>query len=466
MKATLDELDAANPKDGEFRILAAKGSQLQFVASSAVKPGPEAGGGKVYEPEQHLQATIRECLDGKKTCVTPLYTDKEGRWISAFAPILDEAGAVAGVLSADREAVEYRQAVQQTLVRTAYYLVVTLAGSAGLGIFVSRRVTKPLKDLYRASIAARGGNFLRIEPTGSDEVAELTRDFNETNETLKRKMDELERLTRELEQRVASRTEQLSKSYEDLRDRQQVIQREMTVARRVQETITPKNLHREKIDVEVGYVPILEIGGDLGLVVEQGAERYDVAVGDVTGHGIGAALVVNRMHTLLGEMYRTNSPLDSLFHRMDYYLAQEIADIGIFMTLFACRIDLAAMEMEYGGAGHPPALLYRPGEDSLARLDSRCGILGVGELFSDDPPVLKAKVKSGDFVVFYTDGLVEATNSEGEQFGQERLEKTVRGAARDTGDGANLAKSLIEATKNFTGGYFQDDVLVVVAAIK
>jgi sigma-B regulation protein RsbU (phosphoserine phosphatase) len=131
--------------------------------------------------------------------------------------------------------------------------------------------------------------------------------------------------------------------------------------------------------------------------------------------------------------------------------------------MFACRFDLAAMEVEYGGAGHPPPLLYRPDDGTVVQLACRCGILGVGNTYCDEPPLQRMSIKTGDVLVLYTDGLIEAINAQGEPFGQKRLEETVRGFLRD---GRKLANSLIEAAKSFTGGYFQDDVLVLVVEIK
>jgi serine phosphatase RsbU (regulator of sigma subunit) len=462
----LKKLDEVNVEATEFRLCALANEGLVLVGSSFPEDAAADRVGKPFQFSQELATAFAECTTKKMACATPIYLRGNAQWVSALAPVLDEKGQIVGVLSAGREAVEYRQAIDAAVKETAVYSIAALAVAVVLGIFVSAEITRPIRALYEASKAARDGRFKPIKVTGSDEVAMLTRDFNETNVALQGKIAELEALTRELEQRVVSRTEQLSKSYEDLRERQQVLQHEIGVARRVQETIIPKSLHRESIDIDVEYIPILEIGGDLGLVVERGPYSFGVAVGDVTGHGIGAALVVNRAHMLCSTLSGAGVPLESMFFRLDAFFAREIADIGIFMTMFVCRFDLAAMKMEYGGAGHPPALLYRPSADSITALPCRCGMLGVGNSLCDDPPILTIPIEKGDFVILYTDGLVEATDRQGEQFGPKRLEETVRAAAAGGSDGKKVAETIIQSTKSFTGGYFQDDVLVLAVQVK
>ena len=258
-----------------------------------------------------------------------------------------------------------------------------------MGAYISVRITRPLRRLYWAALAAREGRFEPVRVTGRDEIATLARSFNETNETLQGTIRELANLNIELEQRVASRTEELSRSYDEIRRNQEVIQRELSIARRVQETIIPQTLHRERVNIDVEFIPISTIGGDLGFVMERSSTLYEVAVGDVTGHGIGAALVGNRVHTLLSELYATTAPLDSMLYRLDYFLSEEISDIGMFLTLAVMRFDLEKMVAEFTGGGHVAVLHYRPSDKAVIDLESRCGIVGVGDLLCETSPVMQ-----------------------------------------------------------------------------
>lgn len=465
MQEQLDVLLERNPRDKEFHLFAIEGKIVTLLASSSGADAFVIPAEGQIAPQEVVMVALRQAVRTDRTSVTPLYSDNGRLWVTAFSPIAGPDKRPVAVLAADREAVEYGQAVDAVIAQTLYYSIAALLVALLLGMFVNSRITLPLRRLHDAAIAAAEGRFKPLPVKGNDEVATLTRRFNETNITLEHKIAELAQLTRELEERVAARTDELSRSYDDLRRHSDILQREMNTARRVQETIIPKGLRRQKIDIEVAYVPILEIGGDLGLTLERSPSRYDVAIGDVTGHGIGAALVGNRVHTLLTSLYATDAPLDSIIHRLDYFLSEEISDIGMFLTLMAMRFDLDRMVLECAGGGHVAALHYKR-SGTLSEVEGRCGIIGAGNLFCDADPVAVVPIESGDCILLYTDGIVDCTNPAGEAFSKVRLSSAFTNAAARTRDNGKIAPTLVSAAKDFTGGRFQDDVLLLAIQIK
>lgn len=320
----LETLDRRNKRAERFRLFAVEGGEPVLLASSTV---PEAD--DVPDRDQSpgpQSAALLECIRAEHTCVTPVYSNERGRWVSAFAPVTGEDGRLIGILAADRKAVELDRLLENEVKKTILYSLAALTASIGLGAFLSMRVTRPLKRLYKATAAAREGRFEPVEAKGSDEIAVLTRDFNETHETLLEKMAELEALATELEGRVEKRTEELRESYEEAHRARDSLQREINVARRVQETIVPKGFRSDRIAVDVEYLPIMGLGGDWGIVSHRRQGILDIAIGDVTGHGLGAALVVNRVYTLLSQMCAAESKLDQLVKQLDFFLAEELAD--------------------------------------------------------------------------------------------------------------------------------------------
>jgi len=458
----LEALDRRNARAGQFRLFSVENGEVKPLASS-LPPTQEGEPEWDSSSKPHADALLA-CVENLHTCVTPVYSNERGRWVSAFAPVTDDEGRLVGVLAVDRKAVELEELVAAEVKRTFLYSIAALAASVGLGIFLSIRVTRPLRRLYRATGAAREGRFEPVEAEGRDEIAALARDFNETHATLLEKMAELEALAAELEEKVEKRTEQLREIYEDARRTRDALQREISVARRVQETIVPKSFKSEKVAVDVEYLPIMGLGGDWGVVSSRHREgSLDIAVGDVTGHGLGAALVVNRVYTLVSRMCAADTSLDTLVKQLDFFLAEELSDIGIYMTFSACRLDLESKEMSWVGAGHPPLLIYRKGR--IERFESTCGLLGVGEMFCEEPMTRDFALESGDILVLHTDGVSDAFNAEGEVFGFQRVEETVLQVASGGCDGAKIASCLTEEVKNFTGGRLQDDVLITVATI-
>ena len=91
--------------------------------------------------------------------------------------------------------------------------------------------------------------------------------------------------------------------------------------------------------------------------------------------------------------------------------------------------------------------------------------MGVGELFCDEPMVREIDLESGDILVLHTDGLSEAFNSEDEVFGLDRLEETILKNTSSGCDGGKIVSCITREVKDFTGGYLQDDVLLILATI-
>jgi serine phosphatase RsbU (regulator of sigma subunit) len=462
LRARLDLVSLRNPEVESFRLFALEGGNPLLIA--AVPPGdPLSDRRSPSRPDERaLEIALRDCIRAGRECVTTPHETGGVYWISAFTPITDTKGEVVGVLSGDRKAVELERLISAETRRMIYYSVAAIAASTALGVFLSLRVTRPLKRLYAATEAAARERFEPVDESGTDEVAALGRHFNRTHELLLRRMEELDALARELEDRVRERTDELSQSLEEARRTRDALLREMNVARQIQETIIPRGLQTEGITVGVEYLPVQDLGGDWGTVASRKSGLVELAVGDVTGHGLGAALVVNRVSTLLSQMCSAEADLKTLLGQLDFFLAEELSDIGIYMSLMVLRLDLEKMRLHYAGAGHPPVMVYR-GDGSLTRLESNCGLLGLGELYCDGPMVSEFEIKGGDLIVLVTDGLIEAADSEGRQFGLEGLEKTILETSAEGCPAQELAACITEKVKSFTGGHLQDDVLIIVA---
>jgi serine phosphatase RsbU (regulator of sigma subunit) len=132
----------------------------------------------------------------------------------------------------------------------------------------------------------------------------------------------------------------------------------------------------------------------------------------------------------------------------------------------AARFDLDRMVMECVGGGHLPTMLFRPSSGEVKEVESRCGMIGANSLFCDPEPITEVAIEKGDYLLFYTDGLTEATNVKGEPFGRDRVIETVVHTAEHNCDGRKLSNCVVETAKTFTGGHFQDDVLVLAVEIR
>lgn len=191
-----------------------------------------------------------------------------------------------------------------------------------------------------------------------------------------------------------------------LQARQREIDKELALAARVQQTLVPKNLTWGGGSVETFYQAARTIGGDFGLVVA-GSEFISVFVCDVSGHGIGSALVANRIYTeTIGEIQR-GAELAPLLRHLNEFVLRGLASDAFYFTLAAARLKCDGRILEFAGAGHPPALIVRPGEPPRL-LESQNSALGLIDNAVSNKATIEVPLQPGDRVVIYTDGFTES----------------------------------------------------------
>jgi serine phosphatase RsbU (regulator of sigma subunit) len=167
------------------------------------------------------------------------------------------------------------------------------------------------------------------------------------------------------------------------------------------------------------------IGGDFALVNSPDQDHLSLLVCDVSGHGIGSALVANRIYSETTTHLRSGMPFLEMFRELNRFLIEDIAGSGMFVTLAAARIDARRRSMVFAGAGHPPAILARPGQTPML-LESRSMILGALPDAVDATTNLEVQLQPDDRIVLYTDGITEVFNSRGEMLGIEGVQEIVR----------------------------------------
>jgi PAS domain S-box-containing protein len=219
--------------------------------------------------------------------------------------------------------------------------------------------------------------------------------------------------------------EELSSANIKLQKREMEIEEELRLAVRVQQSLAPKSLTWGTMCVDVFYHPVHSIGGDFALVNSFDDEHLSLLVGDVSGHGIGSALVANRLHAETTAHLRTGMPFVDMFGKLNRFLIEDINGPGLFVTLAAAQIDTRRRRMVFSGAGHPPAMLARRGQNPLL-LESRSMVLGLlpnAVDAVDDPEV---HLEPDDRIVLYTDGFTEVFNSDGQMLGVTGVQEIVR----------------------------------------
>ena len=175
-----------------------------------------------------------------------------------------------------------------------------------------------------------------------------------------------------------------------------------------------------RVAVEAYYSPVHTVGGDFGLVLPHSDELLTLLVCDVSGHGIGSALVANRIYAeTLHELEHNTGP-GGLLRRLHTFVRDQIGVQGFYFTAAAGRFVQRGRRMTFASAGHPPTILVSDGR--LRLLESRGAILGCVIDAAPSESVEEIDLTPGDRLVLYTDGFIEVFNDRDEMLGVEGLE--------------------------------------------
>lgn len=254
----------------------------------------------------------------------------------------------------------------------------------------------------------------------------------------------------------------------DLRDantqlelRAHEIEEELTLASRVQQSLAPKSLVWGVAAVETFYQPVRSIGGDFGLVTP-GDDALDLLVCDVSGHGISSALVANRIYTETMSQIERGEGLAPMMRHLNRFVIQNLGSSVFYFTMAAARLSRDGRSLEFAGAGHPPAMLVRPGETPRL-LESRSVVLGFLPDAVDGEATMEVPVAAGDRLLMYTDGLTENFNAANEMLGIEGLSDIVRETS--TLPLPQMKQQVLDSIAKFRHGPPADDMSLVLVEI-
>jgi serine phosphatase RsbU (regulator of sigma subunit) len=321
---------------------------------------------------------------------------------------------------------------------------VYLGGTLLIGLVLLRQV---LTIVENARLYNRlQGTYLEMEQK-NDQLLQ-------SQSELRRQEEEVRRLNKDLEKRVAERTEQLksamAKQQEEAQERER-IEQELRVARLIQQTLLPKSVPRHPgYDVAAYYRPAREVGGDFYDFLELEDGRLGLVVGDATGHGVPAALMMaNTQSVLRAVAQRGGSEPGRILAEVNEVLRAYIPP-SMFVTCFYAILDPRSGTLRYANAGHDLPYLWH-GCD-CEELRARGMPLGLMPQMSYEEKEMV--LDTGEGVLFYSDGLVEAHNPEGEMFGFPRL----RALIAEHGEERTLRNLLLEELYSFVGdGWEQED---------
>ncbi|MGH9747554.1 MAG: PP2C family protein-serine/threonine phosphatase [Candidatus Acidiferrales bacterium] len=262
--------------------------------------------------------------------------------------------------------------------------------------------------------------------------------------------DKLEHTSRELKRTVELGKTQSQKQEQDLDQ-----------AREIQLRLLPTQIPQIRgLDVAGAWHPASVVSGDYFDVVKFGDNRIGVCICDVVGKGISAALLMANLQASFRAFASQSVSPGAVVNKLNEVICNNIAP-DKFVTFCYCILDVTRSTLTYASAGHwPPVLLRRSGQT----LSLKEGGPPLGLFAGHSYESVELLLESGDRLVLYTDGLTEAVNAEGLEFGEHNLTRLGNENMRLTA--ADLLETLRREVTVFCNNSFQDDLTLVVVTVK
>ncbi len=234
---------------------------------------------------------------------------------------------------------------------------------------------------------------------------------------------------------------------------------ELEIAKQVQAQLFPQTLPPLRTLAYAGTcIQARKVGGDYYDFLDLGQERLGFVIGDISGKGIAAALLMANLQANLRSQCAIAVDQPQRFLRSVNQLFCENTPNGSFATLFFAEYDDNAGRLRYANCGHLPALLLRS-DDTLERLESTATVLGVFKEW--DCTIGECQLRAGDTLALYTDGITESYDAQDEEFGERRLIEALR---RNCGPSPQcLMDSIVAEVQKFSPQEQHDDITLIIA---
>ena len=325
--------------------------------------------------------------------------------------------------------------IDEQIIFTGIILLSVIILIIGLSFILSRSFTLNISRLAEAVGRVASGDFqARVRLNSRDELGELGKTFN--------------KMIPDLEERV-------------------YMKQSLNFATEVQQSLFPSKVPYIKgVDIAAKSLYCQETGGDFYDFMDVNRENKTntaIAVGDVTGHGLSAALLMATSRAFLRSRLTQPGTMGQIITDINHLLAEDTFETSQFVTLFYLEIDHEERIFHWIRAGHDPAILYDPNTDMFSNFEGPGPALGIISdfEFQETPGV---KYGAGQILLIGTDGIWETRNPEGQMFSKQRVKELIK--KHNANSAKQILDAIIRTLLDFRESQRQeDDVTLVVIKI-
>ena len=400
-----------------------------------------------YE-EPNYNKSAKRVFENGETIVRHTLKTRSGSHITAMTPVRNSSGQIVAVLGAQKSIQEYVDAGRKYMHRIIIVEILFAAIFFALFTFYfSHFLIKPLALITRetdhfASFGGKPSDRL-LEIKNHDEIGILAHSVHQMEYDICKNMEEIKSMTAEKER----------------------ISTELSVAAKIQSDMLPKDYpafpDRKDFDLFATMTPAKEVGGDLYDYILLDPDHLMITVGDVSGKGVPAALFMGKCKVLIALYSLLGLQPKEILERANVQLCKG-NESGLFVTVWLGIYTFSTGELKFANAGHPFPVLYQNNEYSFLKTKPNF-VLGSMEYMPYDEHSIT--LNKSDRIFIYTDGVTEATDSDNQLFGDERLLEAMKKTKHLTAP-ETLTK-VREAIDEFVGTAEQfDDITMLTFELK
>jgi sigma-B regulation protein RsbU (phosphoserine phosphatase) len=355
----------------------------------------------------------------------PRITVTVGKYYETILPIFQfvysDITRIGNIHIGVRRSVIDKELLKIVIITIIIFIISLATILALLLVFIAKKVVNPVSNLSNQmqQITNKMKFDKEIEIKGQDEISDLANNFNIMIQKIRHYSDNLEDIVIERTQDLNNANKMLESASLELQASNVKLLKDLEIAKRLQESVVKNIQTFPEVNVDSVYMAMESLGGDIYDVRRLGKSTFSFMISDVSGHGVPAALITTMAKmSFINHGHFSKNPAQICFE-VNKDMVELISDSDYYLTAFYAILDVENLTLSYTNCGHQKPILCRSGSGKIEELDSKGFFLGSFEESEYEYSSIKLQVH--DRILFFTDGITEARNNDGEFYSQERL---------------------------------------------